>query len=210
MTDQSSKKSNKDLLDELGIESELAKKPARSPREERIIAGFEEIQRFVEQNGRSPAHGEDKDIFERLYATRLEQINSNEEYRNLVQELDYQKLLNNAVGVAEPSPEYGSDKELLAELGVGAPKEGDVTFLEHVKPRAEIRAAEEVANRIKCENFDVFKPIFDNVKQELDAGVRKTIKFRKGAGFAKIDIQKGRFFFCWAGRPLMWQKWVNR
>ena len=35
-------------------------------REERIIAGFEEIQRFVEKHGRAPQHGEDRDIIERL------------------------------------------------------------------------------------------------------------------------------------------------
>jgi hypothetical protein len=54
------------LLAELGIEIEEAKTSGHSPREERIIAGFEEIQRFVEQHGRIPQHGEDKDIFERL------------------------------------------------------------------------------------------------------------------------------------------------
>jgi hypothetical protein len=35
---------------------------ATPPREERIIAGFEEIQRFVEQHSRAPQHGEDRDI----------------------------------------------------------------------------------------------------------------------------------------------------
>jgi len=54
------------LLAELGVEVETKKITARTPREERIIAGFEEIERFVEQYGRSPQHGEDKDIFERL------------------------------------------------------------------------------------------------------------------------------------------------
>ena len=61
---------------------------------------------------------------------------------------------------SEPSPEYSSDKELLAELGVEAPKESDVTYLKHVKSRAEVRAAEEIANRKPCEDFDTFRPIF--------------------------------------------------
>ena len=57
-------------LDELA--GELAefdvpeKKGGRPPREERVIAGFEDIQRFVETHGRAPRHGEDRDIFERL------------------------------------------------------------------------------------------------------------------------------------------------
>ena len=62
------------LLEELGVEVETKKESSRTPREERIIAGFEEIQRFVEQHGRAPQHGEDRDIFERLYAVRLDRL----------------------------------------------------------------------------------------------------------------------------------------
>ena len=62
-------------LDELEAElSDFAtsdKKTGRTPREERIIAGFEDIQRFVEEHGHAPRHTDDKYIFERLYAVRL-------------------------------------------------------------------------------------------------------------------------------------------
>ena len=66
--------SDQELLDALGVEVKADKKATHTPREERIIAGFEEIQRFVEEQGRLPAHGEGNDIFERIYATRLDQI----------------------------------------------------------------------------------------------------------------------------------------
>ena len=99
-------KSNEDLLAELGIEAEPVKRAARSPREERIIAGFEEIQDFVEKQGRLPAHGEENDIFERLYATRLEQIREQEECRELVLGIDHQGLLKPVSGVAESPAEY--------------------------------------------------------------------------------------------------------
>ncbi len=181
-------KSNKELLDALGIEAAPAKKVNRSPREERIIAGFEEIQRFVEQNGRPPAHGEDNDIFERIYATRLDQIRLSEECRNLVAELDRQELLEDAVSIAEEPEEYESDEKLLAELGVEAPKEGDVTFLKHVKTRAEIRAAEEIANRTPCENFETFKPIFKMVQEELNSGLRESRLLVKNAKINQGDM----------------------
>ena len=65
-------------LDELAAElaefAEPENKGVRPPREERIIAGFEEIQRFVEKHGRAPQHGEGRDIFERLYAVRLDRL----------------------------------------------------------------------------------------------------------------------------------------
>lgn len=70
-------------LDALRLEvdefAEPEKKGGRSPREERIIAGFEEIQRFVDKHGRAPQHGEGRDIFERLYAVRLDRLRELEE-----------------------------------------------------------------------------------------------------------------------------------
>lgn len=182
MTDLKEKKSNKALLEELGVDITPAKKLAHSPKEERIIAGFEEIQRFIEEHGHQPQHGEDKDIFERLYATRLDRIRSQEECRNLVADLDYQGLLAAEHCIAEPPKEYNSDVELLAELGVEAPKENDVTFLKHVKPRAEVRAAEEIATRTPCADFDKFKPLFDQVQDHLTRGLleAKILKNQKG------------------------------
>ena len=62
------------LRAELDEFAEPKKKGGRSPREERIIAGFEVIQRFVDKQGRIPQHGEERDIFERLYAVRLDRL----------------------------------------------------------------------------------------------------------------------------------------
>ena len=52
------------LIAELGIEYEVKKKPTLSARDERIIAGFEEIQKFVEEHEREPSFDHQKDIFE--------------------------------------------------------------------------------------------------------------------------------------------------
>ena len=62
------------LLEELGVEVEAKKEAGWTAREERVIAGFEEIQRFVDQHGHAPRHEEDRDIFERLYAVRLDRL----------------------------------------------------------------------------------------------------------------------------------------
>jgi len=185
MVEQSNKEqSNKELLDALGVEVVTTKKRTFTAKEERIIAGFEEIQAFVEEHGRLPAHGEDNDIFERLYAVRLDQIRANQECRDLVQDRDHQGLLKDVDPSAESTIEYESDAELLAELGVEPPKEGDVTFLKHVKTRTEIRAAEEIANRTKCEDFEVFKPIFESVQQDIKTGLRDTVVYKD---FAKVE-----------------------
>ncbi|WP_347160321.1 GIY-YIG nuclease family protein [Pontibacter chitinilyticus] len=181
------------LLAELGIEVEAKKAVKYSPREERIIVGFEEIQKFVEKHGRLPEHGEDKDIFERLYAVRLEQIRKQEECRNLLKELDHQNLLDSESKPGADISEDLDDEELLAQLGVEANNEDSITNLKHVKPRVEKKAAEEIANRTRCEDFENFKPLFAAVKRDIDTGFRKTIRFRKDAGFTKTSLKKAQF-----------------
>ena len=182
-----------DLRDELNDFAVPEKKGGRSPREERIIAGFEEIQRFTEQHGRAPQHGEDRDIFERLYAVRLDRLRGLEECRSLLTPLDRQGLLAGVETAAAAPTETMDDDELLAELG-GAAGSSDITELRHVRTTAEKRAAEEIANREPCEDFDRFKPLFEQVKTDLDQGIRMTRPFVKDAGFLKADITEGQFF----------------
>jgi hypothetical protein len=116
--------SDLELLDALGVEAKQEKNAAHTPREERIIAGFEEIQRFVDQHGRRPTHREDNDIFERIYATRLDQIRKLEDCRAIFQDLDHQGLLD--APSEDVSLEDIDDEELLSQLGVAAPSEMDV------------------------------------------------------------------------------------
>ena len=103
-----------ELRSELGDFAQPEKKGGRSPREERIIAGFEEIQRFVQKSGYAPRHGEDGDIFERLYAVRLDRLRSLEECRSLLAPLDNQGLLTGAPVTSSALPEtMGDDADLL-------------------------------------------------------------------------------------------------
>ena len=179
-----------ELLAELGVGIDQEKSSTRTPREERIIAGFEEIQRFVEQHGRAPQHGEERDIFERLYAVRLDRIRTLVECRTLVAQLDRQGLLAGThTSVSEPIEEM-DDEHLLAELE-GAAGTAEITELRHVRTTAEKRAAEEIANREKCEDFEQFKPLFEKVKVELKAGIRQTRAFQVRA---MDEIQQGTFF----------------
>ena len=184
-------------LDEL--RSELAdfaqpdKKGGRSPREERIIAGFHEIQRFVEKHGRTPQHGEDRDIFERVYAVRLDRLRALEECRSLLVPLDRQGLLSGTEIVAETSAETLDDDELLAELQEAAGA-GGITELRHVRKSADKRAAEEIANRTVCEDFEKFKPLFERVKRELKAGIRHTLPVQTMDEIKMAEIQKGEYF----------------
>ena len=164
------------LLAELGIEVEAQKAATRTPREERIIAGFEEIQRFVDEHGRAPQHGENNDIFERIYAVRLDRIREQQETRDLVAPLDHADLLEGAAEISSAIAEEADDDALLAELGI----EVDalpITELKHVRSTAEKKAAEDIANRERCTDFQTFEPLFEQVQKELNTGLRETRRF---------------------------------
>lgn len=183
-----------ELRDELADFAQPEKKVGRGPREERIIAGFEEIQQFTDEHGRTPQHGEDRDIFERLYAVRLDRLRALEECRLLLAPLDRQGLLSSAEDDAPTMPAEEMDADaLMAELA-GAAGASEITELRHVRSTAEKRAAEEIANREPCPDFERFKPLFEQVRIDLDSGVRTTRQFVKDAGFLKADIIKGQFF----------------
>jgi hypothetical protein len=180
---------DRQLLDELGVEPDPAQSGGRPAKEQRIIAGFEEIERFAEEHGRPPEHGENRDIFERLYAVRLDRIRESAECRGVLRDLDSRGLLdaeegNNSSRVKEEP----GDVELLASLGVEADPADDVTKLVHVRSREEIKAAEEVAQRNPCKDFDMFQPIFEKVQRELEAGNRQTLKYQDNAEIKKGDL----------------------
>lgn len=181
-----------DLRAELADFAQPEKKGGRTPREERIIAGFEDIQRFVDEHGRKPQHGEDRDIFERLYAVRLDRLRSLEECRVVLSPLDHQGLLTGVEAAPAPAEEMDAD-ELMAELA-GAAGDAEITELRHVRSAAEKRAAEEIANREPCPDFDRYKPLFEQVRLDLDRGFRTTRPFVRDSGLLKADITEGQFF----------------
>ena len=64
-----------------------------------------------------------------------------------------------------------------------------ITELCYVRTSADKRAAEEIANRRKCDDFDRFKALFQQVQQEIESGVRETRPFE-----LKAEIRPGSWF----------------
>lgn len=177
------------LLDALGVDVVPLKASSRSPREERIIAGFEDILRFHQAHGRAPQHGEGRDIFERLYAARLDQLRKLPEAQTLLVALDTPGLLSGTSALGVDIDELDEDA-LLAELGIGgafmgggASEQNDITVLRNVRSTAEKRAAEEIANRTPCADFDKFQLLFEQAERELKAGVRQSRQFGRDSSF---------------------------
>ena len=184
--------SNSDL-DELASElAEFAppeKKGGRPASEERVIAGFEEIQRFTEKHGRAPRHGEDRDIFERLYAVRLDRLRALPDCRAILEPLDHQGLLAGSPAVADSADETLDIDDLAAELAdVGGTN--DITVLRHVRTSADKRAAEEVADRKPCEDFETFKPLFERAQTDFKTGLLQSQPIEAG----NRAVEVGDFF----------------
>jgi DNA-binding FadR family transcriptional regulator len=181
-----------DLLDELGVDTASASSGGRTPREQRIIAGFEEIMRFFTELGRIPMNDAGADIFERIYAVRLEAIRRSPECREVLADMDSHGLLRIDWGpVVVREGVLDDDTKVLAELGVDPQDlpEDDLMRLEHVRSREEIRAAEEIAQRTRCEDFEDFRPLFQAVQRDLESGMRTTVKFQENA-----EVNAGEMF----------------
>ena len=177
-----------ELAGELADFAPTAKKQATyTPQQERIIAGFEDIVRFHEEHGRPPEHGEGRDIFERLYAVRLDRLRESQECQDLLAPMDSHRLLDHAQGKIDAQPELAID-DLAAELAEFE-ADSDITKLQHVKSAEEKRAAEEIARRDRCHDFERFKPLFEQVKADLASGTRVTRPFE-----LKAEIRPGAFF----------------
>lgn len=177
------------LLEALGLEIAPAKTASRTAREERLIAGFEDILRFYQTHGRAPQHGEERDIFERLYAVRLDQLRQLPEALSLLTELD-------AVGLLSDSAQWldvdSMDEDaLLAELGIDTLSDDptDITILRHVRSTAQKREVGDVADRTRCPDFAQFKPLFEQAGRELQAGLRIAKRFAQDT-----SIEVGNFF----------------
>lgn len=182
------------LLAELGVETEVKQAQAYTAKQERIIAGFEDIQRFYREHGRRPQHGDGRDIFERLYAVRLDRILADPECLELLRPLDEDGLLDDRASEQGEEYEIESDDELLEALGVG-PSDDDITTMKHVRTASERNAErtspEEIAQRKPCEDFHNFRPDFEAMQADIESGRQSTELYRAST---RTEIKVGDWF----------------
>ena len=89
--------------------------------------------------------------------------------------MDQQEILGSKKKAAVPDVSDDMDAdELLAALGVEREASPDEE-LKHVRTSAERRSAEEVANREKCEDFEQYKSLFEEVKADIESNQRQII-----------------------------------
>jgi hypothetical protein len=134
------------------------------------------------------------DTFERLYAVRLDQLRRNTAALALLATVDTQGLLAQPAAETVADLDQLGDDDLLAELGVDAKDDDDITVLRHVRSASEKAAAEQVADRTPCVDFHIFRPLFDDAKAGLKDGTWEALPFARDAEIKLESIQQGDFY----------------
>ena len=117
-------------------------------------------------------------------AVAQDRIRELQECHDLLVPFDRQNLLVTTKEIEHPV----DDAALLAELGENE-VHADIHDLRHVKSNVEKRAAEEIANREKCKDFERFKPLHERAQAQIKSGERQTKRFENDA-----TVAKGEFF----------------
>lgn len=175
----------------------------RASSSDRLVRSFDEITAFVESNGRKPSA--DGGMSERMLYKRLEGIKTDKAKYDKCKPFDRLNLLDDGTGTAEvcnePQASYEtiaeeekSDDELLAEIlkdpifNISPEMEAIFDLPEYMRKDIERAQADYIGKRVKCEDFEMFEPLFQNVHDELRDKKRKLIKFKEA------HLQEGNFF----------------
>jgi len=165
--------------------------------DERLLASFQEINLFVDSNGKEPEPNT-SDVSEfQLYA-RLKSLRKDEEKVGLLKGHDVHHLLPaiEVNQVSEPEAHYEKPKEINSIddiLGndsldiLGGNSEGLFDF-KHTPKEYDRAQADFVARRKPCANFEKYEAIFQEIQADLANGKRSLIEFRED------NIKEGYFY----------------
>lgn len=151
---------------------------------DRVRGKFEEINSFIDRYGNVPGEGEKPSVSERSLQISLNSISSNSEYAAELVSLDRHGILVD-VAVAEAPKSlddiFAEDDDILSTPS-------DVIFeYKHAKPQK--ARPDRVSERKHCEEFDIFKPLFDECAAQIKSGKRNTRPFAR-----EQEISAGQFF----------------
>lgn len=166
---------NDDPLDLLG---ELKQKSKPLGEDDRLAVSFEEINGFVEQNGREPQKS--TNIGERSLFSRLQAIRGNPEKIEALKPYDRFNLLQE---IKIESIDDILENDAFGLLGDDL---GGIFSLKHVpSQRGE---TDFVAQRKPCKDFSNYEQLFKECQEDLRQGKRKLVKFNEKY------FEEGNFF----------------
>lgn len=156
--------------DPLGLLSEPKARTKTLNEDDRLLASFEEINAFVEQNGYEPKKS--ANMSERTLHSRLEGIRQNPEKIEYLKPYDRFNILQ--------AVEINSIDDILSDdvFGLlGDERSEDIFTLKHVPKERE--QTDFVAQRKPCKDFDKYEHLFKEIQNDLKSRKRKLVKFHE-------------------------------
>lgn len=174
--------------DPLGLLDSKPKSSNIRTADERLLASFQEINNFVDNNGKEPTANPNSISEFQLYS-RLKNLKEDDTKMGLLKEHDIHDLLPfwASSQVNEPPETYSKPKvinsidDLLNDdsLGIlGGDDQGLFDF-KHTPKDYERAQADFVARRKPCKDFDKYESAFIEVQKDLANGKRKLIDFKE-------------------------------
>jgi len=171
--------------DDLGL---LKIKPKRTPQtteEEKLLAGFQEILRFVESREAAPSeHGEQ--LNERLLSARLEAIRRDPSQSEMLRKFDEYGLLHVDEEQVPESIEDVLDDDFLDSLS----QEGsEILNIKHVPLAKDIESPDYVAQRKPSKDFHLYEEQLKQCQEDIKQGRRSLLPFAN-----ESQIEAGMFY----------------
>jgi len=163
--------------DPLGLLGEVKAKNPVVTADDRLVASFEEINSFIDVNGREPCKS--NDMNERRLFSRLQGIREDIDKSKSLKKYDRFNLLTIINSIDDIL-----DNDIL---GLLSDDEEDIFTLKNVPKITTM--PDYVASRKRCKNFDEFEHLFILCQKDLKEGRRKLIKFQN-----EQQIKKGYYF----------------
>lgn len=173
---------------EFGALPELKKentKPIKTD-EDRLIESFEEINLFVEQNGREPSNNSMTEI---NLASRLDNFKDNNSQKIILKPYDKFNILGE-VEMSVPSIDAILSSDTFDLLSSDA--DLSIHTFKHVSKQQKRAEADYISKREKMaeEDFEKYEMMFQQVHRELKNGKRKLLPFRD----AEKNLIEGNFY----------------
>jgi hypothetical protein len=185
----------------LGLLSKVKAKQIYNPNSQ-IFEKFEEINSFVDKNGKLPSihsnNFKEKSLANRLVGFR--NTNSNKE----LECIDRHGLLNKSIKsiskdseLIKPKKEVTSLKDIFKSDRLGLLKKNnlDIFELKNIK-KIEKEMPDEIAQRQACEDFYNFESLFKNTHNKIQSKTVEVIPFKQGSQINKSDIFILRGMLC--------------
>ena len=168
--------------DPLGL---LNNKPDNSParnEDERLVASFQEINAFYENNNREPLQG--GGIQEHQLFTRLKSLRGSASKIDMLKPHDKFGLLDFEIKIIHSFDDIFNDDR----LGILNDDSEGLFDLKHITQADERSSTDFVARRKPCKDFDKYEAQFKEVQKDLKSGQRKIIEFKQS------NLKQGAYY----------------